>query len=327
MSRITVALSLLLASTVYAQAPDPALDPVLQKMAQYVSTYAEKASLFVAVEKYTQSLSFEGAARPSRPIPLVAEFAIVKVPGGGWMGYRDVVEVDGKTITDRRNRLETLLASDTIDTNQAAKIAAESARFNLGPITRNFNVPTATLFFFQPASLSRFTFTRKDTKKIDGISVVEIDFKETKSPTLIMTRAGKDVPTTGTLWIVPEDGTVVRTKLHLQNFADKKSAPVITAPQQRPAVNPNTPTGGREALAQSGGVQSMDLTDLESVADIEVTYRRDEKLGVWLPSRMVELYDGPIQLTGRATQLGRATTRATYSDFKQFGTSAKITVK
>ena len=40
-------------------------------------------------------------------------------------------------------------------------MADESARFNIGPTRRNFNEPTAALFFLLPASQARFAFTRK----------------------------------------------------------------------------------------------------------------------------------------------------------------------
>lgn len=66
--------------------------------------------------------------------------------------------------------------------------------------------------------------------------------------------------------------------------------------------------------------------DLQSLADIDVTYQRDDRLGLWLPSRMTEVYEGPMILAaGADPRLGRAVTDAKYSDFKQFQTSAKIT--
>src|SRR4029079_4179436 len=129
------------------------------------------------------------------------------------------------------------------DSSQVTRLANESARYNVGPISRNFNVPTSALFFFQPANLSRFTFTRKGTKKIEGVTAWEIEFKETKSPTLIMTRGGKDVPVEGTLWVDPEEGTVVQTRIKMRNFADQMTTPVQNAPQSRPGVSATTPTG------------------------------------------------------------------------------------
>lgn len=355
---------------------DPALNDVLTKLAGYVSRYGEKASLVVGVEKYTQHVELE-RAQPSRPRRLVAEFALVKTEGpGGWIGFRDVVEVDGEAVQDRRDRLMTLFTDSAAPMPEATRIANESARFNVGPISRNFNVPTMALLLFTPENLARFTFTLKGTDRIDGVETREVAFRETKRPTMVMTRAGKDVPLEGTLWIVPSDGTVVRTRLRMRGFADaiamgdarapsastlpqEFSSPTSTVPQQ-PAQGSGTPagsgqsggttqpggsgTGGAPAGAQGGsgggggagsGVRKPDrrvpdfempMTRLESRADIEVTYRRDERLDMWLPSKMSEHYEGPIPRVRSAPVLGTTRTIATYADYRQFGTSSKITV-
>ena len=65
----------------------------------------------------------------------------------------------------------------------------------------------------------------------------------------------------------------------------------------------------------------------QSTADIEVTYKRDEKLGMWLPSQMTEEYQGQIPWTNRQPITALARSKATYSDFKEFGTSATFGVK
>ena len=325
MVRRTVALTLLLlasASRTLAQSPpDPQLDAALAKMGAYIAAYGEKASLIVAIEKYTQSVMFEGAPAPSRPRQLVAEFAIVRA-GAGWIGFRDVVEVDGRTLSDRRDRLTKLFTDRSSDSSEITRIANESARFNAGPISRNFNVPTTALFFFQPASLERFAFTRKGVKKIDGVTTWEIAFRETRSPTLVMTRSGHDVPMDGTLWVVPVDGTVVRTRIRMKNFADTMASPVQAAPPMGTPLNPSSNAGGRVAPRTD---PSLSWTPIDSSAETEVTYRRHPDIGIWLPATMEELYVGPITLTVSPTA-GRASTRATYTEFKQFGTDVKINV-
>lgn len=308
-----------------AQEPS-SLDDVLKRVGAYVSAYGEKASLIVAVEKYTQSLTFEGANEMQRPRRLVAEFAIVKAPGG-WVGFRDVVEVNGEKVADRRDRLMSILNDAAPDSSQVMKIANESARYNIGPVSRNFNVPTAALFFFQPENIARFAFTKKGTKKSDGVEVWEIDFKETRTPSMVVTRAGVDVPMIGTLWVVPADGTVVRTRMVMRNFADQMTSPVQGAPAPRPAVNPNTPTGGREALRSSDMGATLDWKRIDSSADVDVTYERHGTLGLWLPARMTEIYAGPIPMRGKPPVDGRASTKATYGEFRQFGTGASVVIK
>jgi hypothetical protein len=200
---------------------------------------------------------------------------------------------------------------------------------------------------------------------------------------MIGTRAGKDIPCRGTLWVVPSDGTVVRTRLQLRNFADALSmsdsagAPVpspadfqppVSAPQAVPAApagggatapgtgSPGQPSGGTPsggstgqggtsggasggasgagstAGATGGGVRArprarfddMIMTTLESRADIEVTFKRDPQLSIWVPARMSEEYEGTIPRVSRRPISGTARSIATYSEFRQFETSAKI---
>ena len=95
------------------------------------------------------------------------------------------MEVDGKAVADRRDRLQWLFRSETPDLEAARRIADESAGYNIGPVRRNFNVPTATLFFFHPGNLSRFIFRRKGTERIEGIEAVAVEFRETRTPTPI----------------------------------------------------------------------------------------------------------------------------------------------
>jgi hypothetical protein len=299
------------------QSADPALAEILTKLGAYVARYGEHASAIVAVEEYSQSVSVEGAV-PLKPKRLVAEFAIVRA-GSGWTGYRDVVEVNGKPVPERKDRLERLLADMTGSEADLMRIASENAQYNVGPISRNLNVPTAALFFFQPANLSRFTFTVKGTKKIEGVETTELEFKETQRPTLIMRRNGSDVPMSGSLWVVPGDGTVIRTRLRLRNFADAVGMPTQKMPQSQGPINPSVPTGGRP----TGGGVDTSARDLETNADIEVTFRKLAEMGLWLPAQMTEQYQGPIYLLGTPTE-GRSSTRASYSNYRRFGTGAAI---
>lgn len=364
-----------------ASGPAVTLDQVLRRMGDYVAAYGERAALMVAAEKYTQRVNTEGGTSfPPRRI--VAEFAIVKAAGPvGWIGFRDVVEVDGESLTDRRDRLLTLLSDTNGDAAEATRISNESARFNIGPISRNFNVPTTTLFFFHPANLGRFTFKAKGTKKIENVDTWVLEFKETRQPSMVMTRAGKDVPCEGTVWVSPADGAIVRTLVSFRGFADDRVlqdvrdksgedrtsprpgqqgpasvAPPATPPQPAtpPAAQPpsgtkggttsgqNQPAGftgssGSRSAARADDAESIRPTaqlmfndgfptrKLESLARIDVTYKRHDRFGMWLPAKMSELYEGPIPRGTQPSILGQATTTADYTDFKQFTTSAKIT--
>jgi hypothetical protein len=207
---------------------------------------------------------------------LVSEFALMPnaAASGGWLGYRDVMEVDGKPVPDRGGRLQALFRSDTPDLQAARKIADEGARYNIGSVSRNFNVPTTVLFFFHAGNLPRFSFRRSGRERIDGVDTLVIDFHEERIPTLIMNSDRKDVPASGTLWVNPVDGTVVRSRLELREFDNAGSK-----------------------------------------ATVDVVYRKDPGVGMWVPSRMTERYTSGTETTN---------TVATYTDFKRFQTSIKI---
>ena len=66
------------------------------------------------------------------------------------------------------------------------------------------------------------------------------------------------------------------------------------------------------------------IVDLETLVDIDVTYRRDAASGFWLPARMSEVYEGPIPRGTKTPVAGRTVGTAQYSDFKRFETSVKI---
>src|SRR5690349_5108974 len=106
-----LALALLWPALTHAQEPSAA--DIMKKVADYAAAYGEKASVIVAAETYTQTVTVEGMAEPSRPIKLDAEFAIVRMQGGGWTGFRDVVEVNDEPVGDRKDRLMALLTSES----------------------------------------------------------------------------------------------------------------------------------------------------------------------------------------------------------------------
>jgi VWFA-related protein len=357
---------------------DPAVRAIVQKMAAYVASYGESAALFVAAERYDQRIELGPGSL--RPHTLKSEFAIVRTKDAvGWTGLRDVVEADGTQVVDRRDRLQALLTGVTDPRAEVRRIADESARYNVGPVMRNFNLPTTALFFFHPSQVGRFAFTSKGSKKVDGTPVVQLDFVEVARPTLVGKRDGTDVPSEGSVWVVPEDGTVVRTRVRLNRFADyvgmgdfdphgresqpravpqpspqpAPSAPPPPPPQPSPGTSAGPSGGGQVAGGAQAAGQATSTTPavtqtssgepgdnanhpihmsamfpamqrIDSRASVEVTFSRDPRFGVWLPSKMSESYEGPIQHGTRGASSGSATAVAKYTDYRRFETSATL---
>lgn len=270
---------------------DSAVDDVMQRVGRYVDDYGEQASLIVGVEHYEQQIvsALPGEQNQRRT---VAEYALVRTSDAtGWSGFRDVSESDARRINQRSDRLESLFHGGSGDLAEARRIADESARYNIG-MRRNFNDPTVALFFMTLQGQRRFSFARKRETTIDGVAVLEIDYKETARPTMIRTTVGTDVPCEGTLWVIPADGTVVRTRLALSRFSGPSSSSIIDVNYARdPRLGLWLPTTMKE--------------------------HHDADL--------------PTSVGGSNLRNTRASTRrmtvsatAVYSDFKRFETTAKI---
>jgi len=254
------------------------LGEVLFRANEYVVAYQKAFASVVAEERYLQRLVEGEEVRRTRD--LRSDFLLIKVPDGDeWIGFRDVFEADGKPVRDRQERLEKLfLSPNALD--QARRIADESARYNLGSVRRNINVPMLSLLFLHPLHQHRFNFEKIAEETVEGVPTWVLRYSEHVRPTLV--RAGRgDVFARGRFWLDPANGRVVRSELILG-----------------------------------------DLTSTIR-STITVTYRPDEKLGVWVPHHMEEIYDNP-----RDPADERIESDATYSNFRRFDVRVdeKITV-
>ena len=132
-----LAIATALTALVAAQADNG--DAIRDRLDKYLFDYEPQLSSVVADERMTQR---DGASRyansqtaePTRNREIISEVAFIGLPGGaGWLGFRRVVNVNGKTLADAGPSLAVLLtdgASDDYD--QARLLLTESARHNLG---------------------------------------------------------------------------------------------------------------------------------------------------------------------------------------------------
>jgi hypothetical protein len=154
-----------------------------------------------------------GSSGTLRRRQLLSDVLLVQAPGEVRIGYRDVAEVDGKSVRDRAVRVQKLFMSGRADDRrQLRRIAAESARHNLGT-GRNFNLPTFPLEPLRASALERFIWTQQPDDVRDAECCAVVGFFEVRSPTLVRTPADHDVPVLGQLWIEPRTGRVTRAVL------------------------------------------------------------------------------------------------------------------
>ena len=287
--------ALLLPATLHAQT-QPTLDAVLEQMRGYLAGYAKHLPAVIAAEKYQQRSG--SGVRAQRRL-LESEYGIIQLPGDlEWLGFREVLAVDGKPIPDSAHRLAQLFADtvrlkpdttyDTTDgrrsatLSQARRIAEESARYNIGPIYRTINDPSFVLEFLDARNSHRMRFSKGGEETVGDTRAWVIRFQETGRPTIIQTRDRRDQPAQGRAWIEPATGRILRA----------------------------------EASVQPGfGAGNF-------IGTIDVTFDHDEKLGFAVPARMTEKYTNRNLVVVSSGE-------ATYSNYRRFtvDTEENVVVK
>lgn len=263
------------------------LDDVLARAGQYTVDYGEALQSVLAEERYAQRLIWRGDHGVKQERRLRSEIAFVRlVNSTEWLTFRNVLAVDDAAIPDADGRLERLLrGSPPSLLVQARLIAGESARFNIGPITRDINVPTTALHFLHPKHRPHCRFNKEREEVLGGERVWVIRFKERERGSLIRGTDGQNLPALGRLWIVPVDGRVVKSELVIEDFV-------------------------------RGG---------DSKAEIGVRWQRDASLDLWVPAEMRERYEGPwyerLDLRLEHYDIDGV---ATYSNYRRFTVDVRI---
>jgi hypothetical protein len=206
---------ILSAAMLHAQA-EPALDDVLARVHAYLAEYAKQLPAIIATERYQQRIG-SGMRRNQRV--LVSDYGLIQVQGDSeWLGFREVLAVDGKPVTDSARRLAELLAKPSARAlQQARRIAEESARYNIGPIVRTINDPAIVLELLDKRHRERMRFSRNgETAPVNGTRAWIVRFQEVGGPTVIRTPDLKDLPVRGRAWVDPAGGRILRTDVVLE---------------------------------------------------------------------------------------------------------------
>jgi hypothetical protein len=268
--RLLVATVLSSTSAVFGgtqQTVAPSLAGVLARAGDYTRHLHTQLSGIVAEESYEQDVhsKVDSSFRRGEPShrTLKSDLLLVKTSAEErYVEFRDVFEVDGEPVRDRRERLTALfLDPSESNRNQLATIIDESARLNIGDIPRNINTPMLTLSFLLPEMQSRFRF-RKATQaepRLNARGVMDtadnavfrvttemwvVEFRETSRPTVIRTNNLRDFPAAGRFWLDPQTGAVLMSELQMSNRS--VSAIVNVSYQSEPLLGFLVPAEMRE---------------------------------------------------------------------------------
>lgn len=209
------ALALLLTALATAPPEPPSLDELRERAGEYVVAYDRDASGVVLEESYRQSV---GTGNQFATRLLLSDLVLVSVPGEpGLLGFRDVFKVDGTPVRDRDARLEKLFLHPTAaGVAQAQAVLWESARYNLGPTQRNYNLPTMPLVVLRPENRQHFSFSLRDRRTFLGKRARVVAFEELEAPTLIRDPdKDRDFFLRGAFTLEEETGAVLRSEMWL----------------------------------------------------------------------------------------------------------------
>jgi hypothetical protein len=228
------------------------LESLLARAAVYLAEFATQFSNVVAEERYLQDVNtadpgFATAsgggdntiagppAERRRHREIKSDFLLVTSrQSSTWLPFRDVFEVDGVAVRDRQDRLTKLFLEPSATAfDQAAAIASEGARYNLGNMTRTINNPLMAIAFLQPDYQKRFRLSLGKTDPGAGPNVRIVEYQEESRPTLIRGASDRDLPAHGRFWIDADTGHVVRTELRLEDTTVRARLVTSFRPDER----------------------------------------------------------------------------------------------
>jgi hypothetical protein len=191
----------------------PAVEDVLRAAGRYVAGYERTLTSIVAEEDYTQRLGRSAEALTRR---LRSDLLLIFDGQFGYVGFRDVFEVDGRPVRDREQRLANLFLGRTRNPfERARRIAQEGARYNLNydrvQIERTINMPLVALKFLRAQNQPRSSFSIDSRRAGEGGEVV-LAFSERTRPRLI--QSPDEQAARGAFWIDPASGRVSRSELN-----------------------------------------------------------------------------------------------------------------
>jgi len=185
---------------------------VVVRASLYVDDFIQRFSNVVAEERYVQESSYPRQRRELR-----SDFLLVSLPGGvDRYQFRDVLEVDGVAVRDRRDRLTKLFVEAPADALQRARdVTRESERYNIAHIG-TLDQPLLAVGFLQSRYVNRFRYIVGSSERRGDADVRYVAFEEITRPTIIKSAVThRDFPSHGYFLIDEASGRVVRSQLDL----------------------------------------------------------------------------------------------------------------
>jgi formylglycine-generating enzyme required for sulfatase activity len=316
-----------------AAAERPTLQELLDKAGWYLDYFVDEFENVVAEETYIQDSAqalpsfspFTTGGRGGAFVPqtsasdtgrarhreLRSDFLLAKSPvTEALLPFRDVIEVDGIPVRDREARLAKLFLTAPANLmEQAERIGAEGARYNLGNMRSTLGNPVLALGVLQQTYQTRFKFTLRKDDRNGGAGVATIEYKEITTPAMIHGEAGRDLMSHGRVWIDEGTGRVMKTELQVEQPAIRAVVTTTFRVEDRSGIA--VPFEMREQYTFANGNRVTTVAtygrfrrfDVSASEDIRTPLARlvDE----WTGMSLVELPPGRFTMGSPASESGR----------------------
>ena len=188
------------------------LTNVLAKAADYHEDYRVRVSGTSLDESYTLAQLMPG--RTVMPVRFMSDLVLLNV-GGRILALRDPYSVDDVSLRPRTPRILDLLVNPTTERWERAQAYAEEQQFRfLFDLIVALNDPTVALQFISREMQPKCTFKLEKRESIDGIPVIRVGFKETRTPgEKLLLGTPNNADASGRFWIDPATGAILKTEL------------------------------------------------------------------------------------------------------------------
>jgi len=240
---ITVVIALSMAAV------EPSLKEVLSRAATYVESFERELAGLVGEEIYVQEVrGFDKRDCPKSTYAgtyqatlncgsnlliamrteLRSHLLLVRNGRSGYVQYRDVYDVDGRSVGDRVERFASIFSDPSATADERKRrMLEDNSRFNIGDVIRTSNVPLLALEFLARDNQWRFSFRRGknaiarigDPGEVPpgtfrlSTDVWVIEYQEQEPRTMIRSIDGRDLKSRGRLWVEADTGRVMMTEL------------------------------------------------------------------------------------------------------------------
>ena len=213
--RVLTSAVLAAAALVFVRPPSAAaqqkIPPIVERASAYVDDFVQRFTNLVAEERYVQEI-----VSPRKRRELLSDFLLVKPQGlPDWFQFRDVIEVDGKPVPGRDERLTKLFVDAPKNAlERARQIATDGQQYSLVQV--GSDMPLLAIGFLQHSYVSHFFYTTGPIAKDLGPTVRIVKFDEWERPTILRsTMANNFYVSHGRYFIDEPTGRVVRTEFDL----------------------------------------------------------------------------------------------------------------